>query len=366
MLALNLSLALAAGKDFLGLRVFKRATVLFVEAEGNETHFRERVGTAARSMGLDTAVLAVHMVKQPDLFEIGGPTLAAAIEQYRPDLVVLDTIGYFFSGEENSSSDWKRLVSKLLRKIGRMYGVAFLLIQHLGKQSETRTGKARIRGSSAQSGDSDTTLTLDRAKSNPETDRILSFEKVKNGPRLAAKVLRFDEPLALFSLTGGDAVVAGRPQLGEVQSIVFEHAPIRWTPLRDAIVGSLQVSRSTAESLIRAALENGLIELSDSVYRPPDSLLPFVTAPGNSRGPDPVPRTLEPHPYIGGEVFEVPSGVTSDPQLRSFEVAEVGILSSPSRPCRAFLGADSMAPCAQCGDPLLVHHLEATNAGGVA
>lgn len=360
MLALNLGLALAAGRDFLGLRVPKKASVLFAEAEGNATHFRERVRTAAKSMGVDPAALALNFAREPDLFAIDGQVLEAAIAEYRPDLVILDTVGYFNEGEENSNSDWKQLVSKPLHRLARQYETAFLLIQHLSKPSETRAGKHRVRGASAQSGDSDTVMTLDRSKTNAE-ERVWAFEKVKNGPRLEPMVLRFDEGAALFTLTDSDPILANRPPLGEVVRLVAQNAPVKWTPLVKLVMESLGVAKRTAESLVQAAYANHLIEKDPGKrgYTLPVATLPFrAPAPPTdayATGPGPVTATAKPQPLKGVAVVAVPAGVTAEPQLRSLAVIAVPAVPPPG-PCIAFAGP-SDAPCEDCGDPYWGHGL---------
>jgi hypothetical protein len=337
-LALNLSLALAAGQEFLGLRVPRKAVVLFVEAEGNETHFRERVRAAAAAMGLDPATLALHFVRQPDLFAVGGEVLEQVIAQYRPDLVVFDTVGYFYIGDENSNSDWKQLVSKPLHQIARRYETAFLMIQHLSKPSETRTGKHRVRGGSAQCGDSDTVMTFDAPKKETGTDpalRVLSFEKVKNGPKLEKMVLRFDESKATFMPTNLDAVSAARPALGEVVRLVGLHAPVSWTALKKEVQVATGVAERTAESLISGAHDAGLIAKSKEGYRLPARLLPFEP-------PHPSPATAEPQPLKWPAVLAVPPAVTAEPQLRSFAALAV--------PAAHPFEGPSDGPCDACGD----------------
>lgn len=113
------------------------------------------------------------------------------IQECRPGLVVLDTVGLFHEGEENSATDWKKYVVKPLRRIIEATGTAFILLHHFGKPSEGRTGGHRVRGSSAIKGDVDTLLLLEPAKSSGDL-RVLAFDKIKNGPPLDSIVVRFD------------------------------------------------------------------------------------------------------------------------------------------------------------------------------
>jgi hypothetical protein len=325
MLALNLAFHCAAGRDFLGLSVPRALRVLFLEAEGNRKLFQERIATAADNLGIPIEGLPIFLARRPDQFQIGGKELRRTLEQIQPDLIIFDTIGYFYDGDENSNTDWKRFVSKPLRILARDYGTAFFLIQHLGKPNEIREGKHRIRGGSAQSGDSDTTLTLEKSKTRPETDRVLKFEKIKNGPRREPSVLHFDEGKALFTLTDADAVAALKPKLVEVQRIVLEAAgPLKKAELKLMVMEQLGVKDTAADDWISRAYRAGLISKpKHGYYGPPPGLLELadhLSGPG-IRNPENPPT----HTGVGNPGFR-DSAHVSITQPQSTPEAEVEYL----------------------------------------
>lgn len=180
MFAVNLALSLAAGQPFLGFEVSGPVRVLFLEAEGNRYMFRDRVRTASKSLALPGDLPIFFSSREVDL-AMNGPHFAAMLAGSAAELVVMDTDSYFYDGDENSNTEWKRFVSKPLRGVTRDRDLSFLVIQHFGKPSETRGGRNQIRGASAQSGDADTTMTLE-AHRDDSTRRVLTFEKIKNGP----------------------------------------------------------------------------------------------------------------------------------------------------------------------------------------
>jgi hypothetical protein len=273
LLALNLVLCLAAGKSFLGLHVPVPCRCLFVEAEGNRTRFRERVLTARRSLGLNEEPdIPLFFPPRAATFEI-GEGLEAMIKESGALFVVLDTVGLFHEGEENSATDWKRHVVKPLRRIIESTGAAFLLLHHFGKPSEGRTGGHRVRGTSAIKGDVDTLLLLEPAKSGADL-RVLTFDKIKNGPPLDSIVVRFDGERALFERTSDDALTALKPRLAEVQRIVLERGEASTAEIKAAIMEELELGRTQAEGLIESACAAGLIERKKrGVYRIPGMLL---------------------------------------------------------------------------------------------
>jgi hypothetical protein len=272
LLALNLALCLAAGRPFLGLHVPAPCRCLFVEAEGNRDRFRERVLTARRSLGLEEWDVPVYFPPRGVTFEI-GESLEMMIRESKAGLVLLDTIGLFHEGEENSATDWKRHVVKPLRGLIDTTGAAFLLLHHFGKPSEGRTGGHRVRGTSAIKGDVDSLLLLEPAKSGGDR-RVLTFDKIKNGPPLDSIVVRFDGERAVFEQTSEDAVTALKPRLAEVQRIVFERGEAATAEIKTAIMEELELGRTQAEDLIKSAHEAGLIERRRrGVYGPPGTLL---------------------------------------------------------------------------------------------
>jgi hypothetical protein len=325
---------------------------LFLAAEGNQRLFQERVATAAESLGISTEGLPLFFAERPDPFRIGGPGLRRTIKDRRPGLIFLDTVGYFYDGDENSNTDWKRFVSKPLRRLAREYQTAFFLIQHLGKPNEIREGKHRIRGGSAQSGDSDSVFTLDKSKANPETDRVLSFEKIKNGPRMDPLVLRFDEPRAVFTLTETDALTAMKPALGEVQKILIEAGEdLRRIDLKARIMERLNRRETAADGLIDQAYSHGLISKPKrGVYGLPQAVLALAGSAEAetrlqvpSRPESDYPRY--PHPYRG------PGNPGNRPDLPAYpEVAREGdpgqgaAVETPGQPLGGVAAATNEAP----------------------
>ena len=113
-------------------------------------------------------------------------------------LIIADTLGYFFSGDENSAKDFKNLVVRPLKDAARKYGVAFLIVHHFGKPSELKSAQHKTRGTSAMFGDFDLFLRLERDREDPAM-RVLFFDKIKDAPERQPLLLRFDKESGVFS-----------------------------------------------------------------------------------------------------------------------------------------------------------------------
>jgi RecA-family ATPase len=228
-LAVNLAICLASGRpvsrSFAGIEVPNPAPVLYLTAEGNRDVFRARFMAAAEALlggdfdpmlGYPFEQLALFFAARGATLEI--PTLAALLDEIRPQLVILDTVGLFHDGEENSASDWKRYVVKPLRALMSAYRTAFLLLHHQSKPTEGREDRHRTRGTSAIRDDADAHLILKESKNDP-ADRVLIFDKLRGAPR-GDVVLRYDAPRAMFEATAtekdplaGTALAAGENDL---------------------------------------------------------------------------------------------------------------------------------------------------------
>lgn len=133
-LALQLSLAIAQGREFLGQVSKRPATVLYLNLDGSEMAWREIVETFTDA-GCDTSgrVLLVH----PDEMEpvdirndSGQRWVRSALEGCNPDLVVVDIIRKLHLADENDNTEMAyvgRAISTTFR------GFATLFLHHTRK-----------------------------------------------------------------------------------------------------------------------------------------------------------------------------------------------------------------------------------------
>lgn len=198
----------ATGRPFLDARCPAPRRVLFLQAEGSRRIFKERVRTAIRHLGLPAAVLSQFSIPtrsfNPPAFV--SPDFEDFVVRSEAKLIVCDTVGYFFDGDENSNSDVKKLVMRPLARLGAKYEVAFILVHHYGKPSEHRVGRHKTRGASAWIDDSDLAMRLERVEGSPK-ELLLFFDKVKHGPDRDPLGFIYDSANATFTETGTKAQV---------------------------------------------------------------------------------------------------------------------------------------------------------------
>lgn len=188
-LLVQAALCLAAGKTpfrsedgWETWRVTRPVPTLYVLAEGSRAAFQARVRTAAQTLGVPRNVNFWLPRREITDYKIGSANLERMIRSSKAGLVILDTLGYFHSGEENSATDWKQHVMNPLRGLTSRYGCAFIIVHHQVKATEGRTGWQKGRGSSAMFDDADFWLRLEPVEGDTTgTQRILYSDKIKYG-----------------------------------------------------------------------------------------------------------------------------------------------------------------------------------------
>jgi len=199
-LALQLCLALAAGHNTLGWRIAEPKRVLYAFAEGARALVAERIRACAKSMGM-AAIPTSGFVQAPCFsdFDVTSLGFKRLIESTKPDFAVLDALGYFFRGDENSAVEWKQKMMAPLRALTQKFGTSFLVIHHQTKVSETRQGWQKGRGTSAMFADVDFYLRLEPVEGEGnELKRLLIIDKNKFGASGQKIKLEFNKAGAFF------------------------------------------------------------------------------------------------------------------------------------------------------------------------
>lgn len=131
-LMLQLALAVAAGKPFLGMAT-TQGRVLYFDLENPLSDCKSMRDALARFLDLSEVPEDFLLVTEPKALE-------HLIEQVRPQLVVIDSIRAFRPDvtEKNAvAGAWL----KEIRSLARKYGCAFLLVHHLKKPTRAKDGK---------------------------------------------------------------------------------------------------------------------------------------------------------------------------------------------------------------------------------
>lgn len=199
-LAIQLCLAIAAGQNTLGWRITAPHRALYAFAEGARALVAERIQASAKSAGI-LLIPPTGFVQAPCFsdFDVTSHGFHELIADTKPDFAVLDALGYFFKGDENSAVEWKQKMMVPLRKLTEDFGTSFCIIHHQVKESEFRKGWQKGRGTSAMFADVDWYLRMESVEGEGnELKRTLVIDKNKHGVSGQKIPLEFDKAGAFF------------------------------------------------------------------------------------------------------------------------------------------------------------------------
>lgn len=165
-LGLNVALAVAEGRPFLGHRT-TRGRVLYVLGEGGPQLVRDRLRVLRRRYGDEALANVAFVFPEPGGLRVDDPSGRAALvrltKRFEASLVVLDPLIAFHQADENVAGEMGRVLVGL-DHVRREAGAAVLLVHHSRKVGLTSiTGSAtEARGSSVLHGWLDSALVLGR------------------------------------------------------------------------------------------------------------------------------------------------------------------------------------------------------------
>jgi len=287
ILLVNLVVRMAAGEsDFLGFKLpGRKVPVLFLEAEGSPVRFRDWIMKIAQNLGHDPKELPIFVHRRDVRLEIDD-NLRIMIKQSKAELVVLDPIGAFFHGEENSSTEWRNGLVKPLRKLSSDLGVVFAFCDHFSKPNEARTGRGKVRGSAAKSDDAGTIMRLEIPEAGKPA-RTLFVDRVRDGelPEPNRIALLIDLKAGTIARDPRQDTEDARPsgptpdaRQAHVVAIVAELSPksgglVQTEKILARLMNDFELGRSQAEALVTSARKTGLVErASKGLYRLPGAI----------------------------------------------------------------------------------------------
>jgi|GEM_PF-958605 hypothetical protein len=276
LLALHMSVALAAGKPILTLFETRQSRVLYINLEVAEAPFQERLEQVAGTFSLSAEerkqALRQLFVVSPGPIAInqqaGFLWLRGQIQRCLPDVVILDPLVKAHTLDENSGADMRVLLNSL-DLLSREFGVSWLVVHHYHKPSALaghRTGGQQLRGSSVLFGDVDAVFGLS-PEEKPTADgppaTILEITS-RYGLPLNPIPLRLEQTLA-WSLIAR----RGRPRKkgpGAVVEALRENGSLNYEALVAAVMKQADVSERTAKRYIAEAVKKELALCSSGIY----------------------------------------------------------------------------------------------------
>jgi hypothetical protein len=186
LLALDMALSMAIGKDWMGHKT-EKSCVFYILGEGQiGVSDRIRAWEKENEISADDATFYISNVALPIDTTEGFNELIHAIEitSKTPDIIFIDTFARSFAGDENSAMAVSSFVRNCDQLINLFTGCSIFIIHHSGISD-----KSRMRGSSALhaavdrsfllSVESDKTRVLTCIKSKDEQENDPMYFKVK-------------------------------------------------------------------------------------------------------------------------------------------------------------------------------------------
>jgi hypothetical protein len=251
-LMVEAALHMAAGVDWLGIRVPRPIRVLFIENEGPREPFRRKLDRRVVSFGHaipDDGAIFIY-TKSWGAFTLGDIAARRAlrdfIEAERIDLVIgdpLSTLGMVGSG----APDETRAFVALMVEVGLNRDVAFWLLHHPRKE---KAGDEIDQASGDWGGKPDLMLQLDTLEGNRAR---LSFPKHRwsRSGRRRALVLAFDPETEAFSVVAEE--VDERDLAAEIEELLRDG---KWRTVSEIAArrdkGGIGAGRSTVKDLLEA------------------------------------------------------------------------------------------------------------------
>ena len=245
----QLALSLASQRPFLGFNTgHADYRTLVLQAEVAERRMQDRfikqiTGFPEQAGGRVLSASVFSSIKL-DTAE-GLAAVHAWVDEYRPDLLVIDPLSNFHSGDENTARDILK-VTNALDSI-RAKGAAVAVIHHHAKGSAVRTNVGhKARGSSALPGWYDSHFSLEWAD-YPRTVR-LEFE-LRHDETPEDVILQLNRDTLQFEVQTDEAA-----QIGLVVSVVRDgRAPVP----AEAVGTACRKTRQWASEWLNRAVDEG-------------------------------------------------------------------------------------------------------------
>ncbi len=262
MLLLNIAYGLALGRNVLGFGISRSRKVLYLNGENSPGTMKERL-TLLRDYfcidedqeikireNLQFCSVALLLPKPEALGEIRGN-----LSEIRPEILILDPLKNFFSGEENSSDSMRDFMAAI-RKLILEFSVTVIILHHTGKK-QNEDGFYSGRGSSLLADDAEVTAAF--RKHSSEKGRFELSVTGRNCDEFTLHLMRQPERWYLYSLTD-----MPEPQPDHVLIEILGLLPEQFTTgAFNEVACKRSMSLRTAGDRLRIAVDSGLINRAE-------------------------------------------------------------------------------------------------------
>lgn len=264
--AVDLALHVAAGKDFLALKVPRQRRVLYINLEIKSDWMKRRIIRRLEGYGLDFDKIAGNfmILNCRGRGEMMREQLPRFIAEAKAEFVVIDPRYKLMRPDENENSGEGLVgILGLLDDVAEM-NAAVMVVSHDAKgDNSAKDIRDRGAGSSWAARDTDCRFTLTPSKQNPDNDIVLAVLP-RNYPPLANVMLEAEDTCFVWNqnrevVTGKNAAdsTAGLARL--VELLRQCGIPMLKGTFADHLANDLCIGINRARAMIDEALVQGLI-----------------------------------------------------------------------------------------------------------
>lgn len=260
ILCSNIGLSMACGRSWHGFEIPRPMRVLYSQQEVSYPWFRKRLIRMIEHLENDEYDLLKDNFLQATtkglLLDRGDHEriVRSWIEGLKPDLIVLDPLFTYHTGNENSTQEMNRLI-RVLQRIIQDYKVTIVLVHHHGKPSAVDlSGSERHRGSSVIGGAADGNLIFQRVSKtryelagSPDQYGELSFE-MRNVRAPEPMILRRNEETLWLDRVKPDSVA--KVTAGDVVRYLLENGPT----MRKVLIKEMMELHEASEITVKRAI----------------------------------------------------------------------------------------------------------------
>lgn len=168
----NMLAGMAIGRDSLSFEIKKPWKVLCLNGENSNKTMKKRCQSWRKYYCIDEE--NSELMRNNLQFISGGfpiqsvdglTKLRAILKEVAPDVLVIDPLKNFYSGEENSADDMRRFMM-VLRALIQEFGISIIIVHHTGKKQNESGSIYTGRGSSLLADDAETTMSFQKDATN--------------------------------------------------------------------------------------------------------------------------------------------------------------------------------------------------------
>lgn len=237
----NLARCVAAGEAFLGRRA-RQGVVVILALEERPSKVRAHLAQLGEpDPEIDERIL-IHVGAAPD---DAVAALTDLVDQYDPDLVIVDTLGKLARFRDvNDYSEVTRVLEPVT-EVARRSGCHIALLHHLGKMERTDSGD-EVLGSTALSAAVDTIVLMKRGTDGTRTIKTIQ----RDGDDLEETVLGYDQAAGRCRLGGTVAEERHNQARRAVVEVLGQAHELTEPDIKDRIGGNNRVIGPALRSLV--------------------------------------------------------------------------------------------------------------------